>query len=110
MVKRKADIGLDEWLRLELALARIEAARTTAVESEVVPTPTQTTEVSPAKEEAGVIVAEVTSHHEDPSEWFWLLLEQSGHERWWRVLPVHERAVTGTTGPYGKGGLRQAIA
>lgn len=70
MVKRKAEVGLEEWLRLAPALARIEAARTTVSESEVVPTPNPTTEASPTKEEAGVLTSEVISHHEDPSEWF----------------------------------------
>lgn len=85
MIKKKADIGLDEWLRLEPALARVEDARTTAVESEVGSNPTPANEVSPTREETDVaasLAAEVASNQDDPSEWFWVLLEQSGHERW----------------------------
>ena len=105
MVKRKAEIELDEWLKLAPALARIEVARQTGVKSEVVPTPTPTAKVSPTKEEAGMLTDEVTSYNEDPSDWFWLLLEQSGHEHWCPVLPVRERSVTGIAGPHGEGGL-----
>ena len=105
MVKRKAEIELDEWLKLAPALARIEAARPTEVTSEVVPTPTPTIKVSPTKEEDGLLTVEVASDNEDPSEWLWLLLEQSCHERWWPVLSVREQSVTGTAGSHSEGGL-----
>lgn len=85
MVKRKADIGLDEWLRLEPALARVEDARTNTVGSEAIADPTPAREVSPTREEADVaasLTVEVTGNQDDPAEWFRLLLEQSGHERW----------------------------
>ena len=82
MVKRKAEIELDDWLKLAPALARVEVARPARLESEVVTTPAPTTEVSSTKEETDMPTAEVTNYNEDPSEWFWLLLEQSGHERW----------------------------
>ena len=82
MVKRKAEIELDEWLKLAPALARVEDAQPARVESEVMTAPAPTIEVNSTKEATDRPTAEGTNCHEDPSEWFWLLLEQSGHERW----------------------------
>ena len=82
MIKRKAEIELDEWLKLAPTLARVEGAHPVGVESEVLTTPAPTTEVISTKKATDRPTAEGTNYNEDPSEWLWLLLEQSGHERW----------------------------
>lgn len=85
MVKRKAEIDLDKWLRLAPAIARMENTSATTAESEVVSNPTPVTETSPVKVEAGVaasLLVGATNNQEDDNEWFWVLLAQFGHERW----------------------------
>ena len=47
--------------------------------------PTPLAEISPSEVEASLapnLPVDVTTTQEDISEWFWLLLEQSGFERW----------------------------
>ena len=78
MVKRKAEIGLDEWLKLAPALTRVEVARPAEVESEVATTPAPTTEVSSTKVETDLLTAEVTSYNEDP---FRLVMAAAGAVR-----------------------------
>ena len=106
MVKWKAVIDLDEWLRLVPATLRVETASTVPMASEVVPNQASTTKISSVGKGTGVVVnppADVANNQDDTSEWFWLLLEQSGYERWWLVLQVQERVVTGAVGSSGRG-------
>ena len=85
MVKRKAEVDLEEWLRLVPATLRVEAASIVPTASEVVPNQVPTTTVSSVGRGTGVELnppADVANNQDDTSEWFWLLLEQSGYERW----------------------------
>ena len=85
MTKRKAELDLDEWLRLAPALSRMETARTTTLADEVVLEPTPIAEVSPSTVETNMtptLPVDGTTPQEDNNEWFWLLLEQSGFKRW----------------------------
>ena len=85
MTKRKAEIDLDEWLRLAPALSRMETASTTTLADEVVLDPTQIAEVRPSTVEVNLtpnLPVDGTTTQEDSIEWFWLLLEQIGFERW----------------------------
>ena len=85
MTKRKAEIDLDEWLRLAPALSRMETASTTTLAYEVVLDPTQIAEVRPSTVEVNLtpnLPVDGTTTQEDNNEWFWLLLEQFGFERW----------------------------
>ena len=85
MVKRKAEIDLDEWLRWVPTLARMEDTLATPAEIEVVPNTTPVAEVSTANVEAGAATSQpvgTSSSQEEDNEWFWVLLELAGHERW----------------------------
>ena len=85
MVKRKADISLDEWLERgtiapvttheEVAATTIEPARANCPTAEAVP---QTVPVEPVTA-TGV---DSTDRGEGAEEWFWALLESAGYERW----------------------------
>ncbi len=85
MVKRKAEIDLDEWLRLVPTLSRMETANPNTLENGVVLDPTPIVETNPLVMEAKLtptLPVDGTAPQEDNIEWFWLLLEQSGFERW----------------------------
>lgn len=84
MVKRKANISIDEWLeggvstpetsQATAAAAKEESAQTHGPAAEVAPEP------APA-EPVIVAVADVAVQGEEESNWFWVLLEQSVYER-----------------------------
>ena len=85
MVKRKANISLNEWLEQRVEVDGESVALVAAAREEVVQTNCPTTEVSAQ----GVIVAqgamasaEVASHVDEVDTWFWNLLEMAGYERW----------------------------
>ena len=103
MVKRKADISLDEWLAQSVGATGSIPNHTAAAPTEQtvnqVPTVVEispgagTTQVAitePVVESAQVAepapVAEdrcdVAGRESEAAEWFWLLLEQAGYERW----------------------------
>ena len=85
MVKKKAEIDLDEWLRWVPALARMEDTLATPAEIEMVPNTTPVAKISTANVEAGAATSQLagtSSSKEEDNEWFWVLLELSGHERW----------------------------
>lgn len=85
MVKRKADISLDEWLErgttipgashTNAAAANEEPVRANCPIAETVP---QTVTTEPVTT-TGV---DSTDQGEGAVEWFWALLELSGYERW----------------------------
>ena len=85
MVKRKADISLDEWL--ERRATTPETNHTTAVAATEGPV---SANGPPAEEVPQTVTAEpVATAGVDPIdqedgvvEWFWALLELSGYERW----------------------------
>ena len=90
MVKRKADVGIDEWLAERYS--RIEAAQsvTVAAEEEIVAVPEPVAEVATGFTPVGQVdagtgdVAAVTgegaSQCEDAARWFWELLATAGYE------------------------------
>ena len=76
MVKRKAEVSVDEWLGRGAASAD-ERRDNVAV--------TSTAEEGPieGKTELGTNTpVDVAQPQDDSSEWFWLLLESTGYERW----------------------------
>ena len=106
MVKRKAETDLDEWLKWVPTIERMENISTTPIETEVVTNPTQIAEITPVSVEAGVAtnwLVGVPNDQEEDNEWFWVLLAQSGHERWWPALQVPWSKVTGTVGLHNRG-------
>ena len=85
MVKKKAEIDVDEWLRWVPAFARMESTSVTPAENEVVPNPTPVAEINSVKVEVGAATSRplgTPNNQEEDKEWFWVLLELSGHERW----------------------------
>ena len=85
MVERKAEISLDEWLERVPVHSEASETSTTAAESKGVPNPSSTPDTSPSEVKDEVVVgnpADVAPAEGDSSEWFWLLLEQTGYERW----------------------------
>ena len=85
MVKRNAKVDLKEWLRMVLAISRMEAASQSPVVNEDAAEPNPATTASSVNKGTSVEVtppADVATDQEDTSDWFWLLLEQSGYSRW----------------------------
>ena len=103
MVKRKANVSVDDWLGERVTPSRIIPATTVAVEEELTPTnlpvpvPTtvpasapvatnpQTNEVPAGSVRAEPVVAtggDVAVSQGEAAEWFWDLLAQAGYERW----------------------------
>lgn len=85
MVKRKAEVDLEEWLRMAPAISIMEAASQSPTANEDVITPIPAITASSISEGIGVEVtqpADVAANQEDTSAWFWLLLEQSDYDRW----------------------------
>ena len=85
MVKRKAEISLDEWLEWAPVPSEVIDTSTNAAANSEVPKPNSTTatSLSEVKVEAAVNTpADVAPTESDTHEWFWLLLKQSGYERW----------------------------
>ena len=86
MVKRKANVSIDEWLegggsrpetnQAGAAAAEEKPARINELDAEVVPKPIPAESVATA-------AADVAVQGEEEAHWFWDLLEQSGYERWW---------------------------
>ena len=97
MVKRKANVSIDEWLEGGVSIPG--TSPTTTITAEEEPTPsnipapanipvlpnTPATEVvteSVPVEPVAIPVANVAIPGEEEANWFWALLEQSGYERW----------------------------
>ena len=73
MVKRKAKIDLDEWLRWVPALARMENTSATPTQNEVVLNPTPFAEISTVKVEVGAATSSplgTPNSQEEDNEWF----------------------------------------
>lgn len=85
MVKRKVDMSLDEWLERGVVSSHTSHVHTKAtMESRTLDQPST---VSEAQTEVKAQLAtggpaDVAESEGDNSNWFWLLLEQSGYERW----------------------------
>lgn len=85
MVKRKVDMSLDEWLERGVVSSHTSHVHTKAtMESRTLDQPST---VSEAQTEVKAQLAtggptDVAEPEGDNSNWFWLLLEQSGYERW----------------------------
>ena len=85
MVKRKADISLDEWLASGHETSGSNSVATAAVVIEAVQAEGLTVTVvvdQPMTEPVPVPTENVASYDEGDSTWFWALLELSGYERW----------------------------
>lgn len=85
MVKRKADIGLEEWLTLGADPSEVREASTAAAKHEGVQDPISTDDsgTPEAKAEvAAVTPTDETQIESDIANWFWLLLERAGYEIW----------------------------
>ena len=83
MVKRKADISIDEWLgeRVDTSQSNTIQANTNSESSLPALPPTvveSTTEV--ASRTPTVTTADVPTFEDPTAEWFWLLLQQAGYE------------------------------
>lgn len=86
MVKRKASISLDEWLeRGEVTSVRkghsLVGARRGEETHPNCPTAEALTKGVTGEQVPGTLV-DGASHVDDESNWFWLILEQAGYERW----------------------------
>lgn len=97
MVKRKADISLDEWLVQGVRPAEANTSRSIANPEkqtneltdqigEVVTGPTAArsaaAELGSEPLQLGGDRLQLAREKGDAHEWFWLLLEQCGYERW----------------------------
>ena len=97
MVKRKADISLDEWLAQSVGATGSIPNHTAAAPTEQTVNQVPTVvEISPGAGTTHVAITEpvvesapvaedrcdVAGRESEAAEWFWLLLEQSGYERW----------------------------
>ena len=103
MVKRKANVSIDDWLEEGASLPRTSPATIATVEERPVPadtpvhvstpvpvsppatTPTPANEVMAGSVPVEPVAAtgdDVDVNHEEAAEWFWTLLAQSGYERW----------------------------
>ena len=85
MVRKKADINLEEWLGRAAAPSEAKNLDTTAVKSDEVPKPSSTAERSPSKGKDELVTrtpADVAQTESESSEWFWVLLKQAGYEKW----------------------------
>ena len=94
MVKRKAEVSIDEWLGertsipVESPTAAVPAEGNPAAASDptvdvtfhvLAPaTPTKSAPVEPVTGPAAEVVVSV----EDAHHWFWNLLEEAGYDRW----------------------------
>lgn len=94
MVKRKAEVSLEEWLRGGPSNSEADPTATIAAEGtpststnptvEVncpIPTPEVPAEPVPAGP-VTVPAAESGVSVEDKDHWFWVLLKEAGYERW----------------------------
>ena len=94
MVKRKAEVSVDEWLRGGTPIPVDNSTVAVAVEvkplASIYPT-VEVASINPATEAATVtapaepVIAPVTEGAvsiEDEAHWFWALLEASGYEQW----------------------------
>lgn len=85
MVKRKANVSLDEWLAKRYSHAETTQGVVAAVEEEPVyvtePVAEVIIEPTPV-EPVATVTGEVAAQGEDNSSWFWELLALSGYERW----------------------------
>ena len=103
MVKRKANVSIDDWLGERVSPSRTIPATTVTVEEELastnipVPTPISTPSSSPVapNTQANEVVAgsvpvepvatpsgNVAVDQDEAAEWFWNLLAQSRYECW----------------------------
>ena len=98
MVKRKANVSVDDWLGERVTPSRIIPATTVAVEEELTstsqPVPVPTTvpasvpvAINPQTNEApaepvAATCGDVAVNQGEAAEWFWELLAQAGYERW----------------------------
>ena len=85
MVKRKAEISLDEWLERGASAAEVKSGHKAAVTSEAVTNPIPTAKEVPSEgkvEVAASVPTDVAPTDSDEHKWFWRLLELSGYERW----------------------------
>lgn len=86
MVKRKADISMDEWLSKSVGIPEESSSIATVVpDLRAVTTngPTEGVDADPATTgPVPVPVANMATDEEGASDWFWSLLEQCGYELW----------------------------
>ena len=85
MVKRKANVSIDEWLRGGTSLPNTNQADTVIAEERLVPSNDPTAEVVVELVPVGPIITPVTNvavSVEEEAHWFWALLKESGYERW----------------------------
>ena len=98
MVKRKANVSVDDWLGERATPSRIIPSTPAAVEEELTPTslpvpvPTTTPASAPVAanpptnevpaEPVATTVGDVAVGQGEAAEWFWELLAQAGYERW----------------------------
>lgn len=82
MVKRKANVSLDEWLAERYCHAETTQSVTAAGE-ETVAVPEPVAEVAPEPtpvEQVATVTGEVAVQSEDAASWFWDLLATSGYD------------------------------
>ena len=85
MVKRKADISLDEWLERGTAIPGASHTNVAAATESPVKANCPTAEAVPhtvTVEPVTTTCSGSTDQGEGAAEWFWALLELSGYERW----------------------------
>lgn len=85
MVKCKTDISLDEWLARSAVIPEASYSVAAVPEPRPVPIDVPTEEVAVDPVTTGPVsapVANVATHEEGSSDWFWSILEQCGYELW----------------------------
>ena len=97
MVKRKAEVSLDEWLVQEVRLpepttpktyevpvgqARNQGASLVDTASEAKPAQSAAAKMAVGPLPVDINHAQAIGSEVEAHEWFWLLLKQAGYERW----------------------------
>ena len=86
MVKRKAEISMDEWLERGVVSSEVNRVNAATAKGGKVPTRCPIVVGVPSEEKVEYVTnipTDVAGPKSESSEWLWLLLEQSGYERWW---------------------------
>ena len=90
MVKRKANVGIDEWLAERYSRIEVAQSVTVAAEEEIVAAPEPVAEVATGPTPVGQVATvtgevaamtgKVAAQCEDAARWFWELLATAGYE------------------------------
>ena len=111
MVKRKANISIDEWLELDVAASNTICPTLVAAKEKPEQSNCSAGKVITQKEaveHVAAVTPEVVVQLDEEGSWLWALLEQSGYERWWlggTTDVAGDWVQTLVTGRHNRGGM-----